>query len=38
MHKPNPSKEINWSKIALAKYLPNANFALCEFFPVPKDA
>ena len=38
MHKANRSNEINWPKIALAKYLPNAIFGLCEFFPVPKVA
>jgi hypothetical protein len=32
----NRSNEINWPKIALAKYLPNAIFGFCEFFPVPK--
>ena len=36
MHKANRSNEINWPKIALAKYLPNAIFGLCEFFPVQK--
>ena len=31
MHKPNRSNEINWPKIALAKYLPNVIFGLWEF-------
>ena len=34
-HKPNCSNEINWPKIALAKYFLNAIFCLCEFFSVP---
>ena len=30
------SNEINSQKKALAKYLVNENFGLCEFFPEPK--
>ena len=37
-HNPNSSNEINQPKISLAKYLPNAIFGFCEFFPVPKVA
>ena len=36
MHLLNRTNEMNLPKIALAKYLPNAIFGLCEFFPSPK--